>query len=64
MSNALARLREMVVTDVSQHYPENADKADAIVDRLLELPQMHSDDNIIAFTNSYRRAVEKRDGIH
>lgn len=59
-----ARLRELIAADIREHYPDNADKADAIIDKLLELPQMQSDDNVIAFINSYRRAVEKRDNAY
>lgn len=61
MSGPRARLRELVIADINEHHPENADKAQAIVDRLLEMPQMQSDDNVIQFINSYRRAVERRD---
>lgn len=61
MSVVHQQLRELVVSDIRQRYPHNSDKADAIVDRLLEMQQMQSDDSIIAFINSYRCAVEKRD---
>jgi len=60
MSNARAQLREIIIADIREHHPDNADKADAIVNRLLDMPQMQSDDNVIQFINSYRRAIERR----
>lgn len=61
MSNARSQLRELVVTDINRLYPDNTDKADAIINRLLDMPTMQSDDNVIKFINAYKRAVEKRD---
>lgn len=60
MSTARTTLRELIATDIREHYPQNVDKVDAVVDRLLEMPQLQSDDNVIQFINSYRRAVERR----
>jgi len=62
MSNARTQLREIVVADINEHHPDNADKAHAIVDRLLDMPQMQSDDSVIMFIRAYRRAMERRDG--
>lgn len=61
MSNARVQLRELVTADIVQRYPENTDKTEAIINRLLDMPAMQSDDNVIKFIDSYRRAVEKRD---
>ncbi|HTG95718.1 MAG TPA: hypothetical protein VL866_24160 [Pyrinomonadaceae bacterium] len=61
MSTARIQLRELIVADINEHHPDNADKAQAIVDQLLNMPQMESDDSVIRFINSYRRAVERRD---
>ena len=63
MSTARTTLRELITTDIREHQPQNADKVDAIIDRLLEMPQMQSDDNVIHFINSYRRAIERRSEI-
>ena len=64
MSNARAQLREMIVADINEHHPDNADKAHAIVDRLLAMPQMESDDSVIMFIHAYRRAIERRDSAN
>lgn len=64
MSGATIQLRELVVSDIKQTYPEKAELAEQVVDRLLELPQMQSDDNVISFINSYRRAMEKRNNAN
>jgi hypothetical protein len=61
MSTARTQLRELIVADINEHHPDNTDKAHAIVDRLLGMPQMKSDDSVIQFINSYRRAMERRD---
>lgn len=61
MSGPRARLRELIIADIRTHRPHDLDKAESIVDRLLEMPQMQSDDNVIMFINSYRRVVERRD---
>lgn len=60
MSTARIRLRELITADIREHRPQDSDKADFIVDRLLEMPTLQSDDNVIAFINSYRRAIERR----
>jgi len=61
MSTARAQLREMIVADIRKHRPDDYDKAEFIVDRLLEMRQLQSDDSVIQFINAYRRAMEKRD---
>lgn len=61
MSGARQQLREMIIADIQQHRPEQLPIADQIIDRLLAMEQLQSDDNVIAFINSYRRALEKRD---
>lgn len=63
MSTARTTLRELITADIRAHHPQNADKVDAVINRLLEMPQMQSDDNVIQFINSYRRAIERRSGI-
>lgn len=53
-------LREIVVADVCERHHYSPEQANAIVDCLLEMPQM-TDDNLILFINAYRRALERRD---
>lgn len=61
MSIARTTLRELIVNDIREHRPDDSDKAEFIVDRLLEMQQLQADDAVIQFINSYRRAVERRD---
>lgn len=61
MSDVRSRLRELVVADINQRYPNNADKAHAIVDRLLRMPQLESDESVIVFIDTYQRAIRERD---
>ena len=61
MSNARIQLHDLIIADIREHRPEDSDKAEAIVKRLLAMPQLQSDDNVILFINSYQRAIERRD---
>ena len=57
-----AELRQMIIDDIKQHRPEDAHIADQIVDHLLAMPILQSDDNVAQFIDKYRQAVKERDG--
>lgn len=60
-------LRQLVINDIKLAHPQNADKAEAIVDHLLAFDFMQDEGTMAQFMDSYRKAIAKRDstrGLH
>lgn len=54
-------LRRLIVNDIKSTYPQNADKAEQIVDHLLSFDFMQDEGMVAQFVESYRKAAIKRD---
>lgn len=56
-----ADLRQLIVNDIKATHPQNADKAEAIVDHLLAFDFMRDEGTVAKFIDAYRKAIAKRD---
>jgi hypothetical protein len=54
-------LRQLIINDIKTAHPQNADKAEAIVDHLLAFDFMQDEGTVAKFIDLYRRAVAKRE---
>lgn len=54
-------LRRLIVEDIKTAHPQNADRAEQIVDHLLSFDFMQDEGMMAQFIESYRKAMIKRD---
>lgn len=53
------RYKSLVVAEIKRHRPDDADKAEAIVNRLFDMPQMRDETSVLIFIDEYRKAVAR-----
>lgn len=53
------RYKSIVAEDIRRHRPDNADKAEMIVDHLFTMPQLQDETSVLIFIDEYRKAVAK-----
>lgn len=53
------RYKLLIADELKHHRPQDADKAEAIVDRLFNLPQMQDETSVLLFIDKYRQAIAR-----
>ena len=53
------RYKSIVVEDIKRHRPDDADKAELIVNHLFTMPQLQDESSVLTFIDEYRKAVAK-----
>lgn len=51
--------KSIIVEEMKRHRPQDADKAEAIVDHLFTMPQIQTETDAQRFLEEYRQAVAK-----
>lgn len=53
------RYKTLITDEIKRHRPTDTDKAEAIVDRLFDMPQMQDESSVLIFIDEYRKAVAR-----
>lgn len=53
------RYKSIVVEDIKRHRPDDADKAELIVNHLFTMPQLQDESSVLIFIDEYRKAVAR-----
>lgn len=51
--------KSVIIEEMKRHRPQDADKAEAIVDHLFTMPQIQTEADAQRFLEEYRQAVAK-----
>lgn len=51
--------KSIIIAEMKQHRPQDADKAEEIVDHLFTMPQIKTEEDARVFLEKYREAIAK-----
>lgn len=54
------KYKAIIINDIKRYRPEDADKAELIVEHLFTMPQLKTERDIIQFIEEYHKAVGRK----